>query len=154
MVKQDSLEVYLNDDSRKILFSLVDRLNWEGPASDSNDVFEPTLSAIFLLFDELMQQHTPDLYQSEWSMIYKALSSSSGLKRIPSSIERIRANLVLQLEDLGNDSIYLIDGFELSKKIAGFSDVCLCAIFYHVQKALVSARRNQAYEFPEIKFKG
>lgn len=148
------MEVLFNDKSREILFSLVDRADPQGLASGNDDVFEATISSIFQLFDELMRKYTPALYQSEWLLIYKSLSSISGVQRLPNSIQRVRTALIMSLEDLGSDELYKVDNFELSKKIAGFSDSSVCAIYYHFQKSLVATKRNQEYKFPEIEFKG
>ncbi|HHK8423497.1 TPA: hypothetical protein ACQYBJ_004559, partial [Vibrio parahaemolyticus] len=154
MIKKDMMDILFNNKSREILFSLVDRNDPNSLATDNDDVFEPTISSIFQLFDELMCKNTPDLYQAEWLLLYKSLSSISGAQRLPNSIQRIRTALIMSLEDLGSDELYKVDNFELSKKLAGFSDLSLCAIYYQVQKALVATKRNQVYNFPEIEFKG
>ncbi len=60
----------------------------------------------------------------------------------------------MSIEDIEYNKITQIDNFELSKKLAGFSDISLCAVYCHVQKYLVANKRNQSYEFPQIHFKG
>ncbi len=154
MNKKDIMDIFFSNKSREILFSLVDREDPNSSATGNDDVFEPTISSIFQLFDELMLKNTPDLYQAEWLLLYKSLSSISGVQRLPNSIQRIRTAVIMSLEDLGSDELYKVNNFELSKKLAGFSDLSLCAIYYQVQKALVATKRNQEYNFPEIEFKG
>lgn len=73
---KDVMKVLFNDDSRKLLYSLVDRSNPEGRASSNDDVFEPTVSSIFQLFSELMEGNTPDLYASEWELVHLALKDN------------------------------------------------------------------------------
>ncbi len=153
MKEKEIMNVLFNDISREVLFSLVDREDPSGSAKGKDDVFEPTISSIFLLFDELMCENVPDLYQAEWLLIFKSLSSTFGVHRLPNSTEHIRQSLILSLEDLESNELYIVDSLELAKKLAGFSDLSLCAIYYQIQRAIVAVKRNQGYSFPKIKYK-
>jgi hypothetical protein len=158
MKKEDPLYVFFDGDARSVLFSLVDNLTPEAVSyDDSNDIFSPTISAVFKLFDQLMILNTPDLYLTEWQVLAKAVAQTKkGLtyNRLVDDTSSLQHRLVIMLEDLGNSSIEGIDTFELSKKIAGFNTVVTTAISYHIQRSLVAKRRGEIYNFPEIKFKG
>lgn len=108
---------------------------------------------VIQLFEELMNKNTPDLYQSEWKLIYKSLLSNSEFLQIPESTQQLKEDLIVSLEDLGDDALYVVNPFELSEKLAGFSDVSLCSTFFHIHKAAVAAKEGQEYSFPEIRFK-
>jgi hypothetical protein len=158
MKQEDPLYVFFDDDARSVLFSLVDNLIPETVSyDDSNDLFSPTISAVFKLFDQLMILNTPDLYLTEWQVLAKAVSQSKKgvtYNRLLGDTSSLQQRLVIMLEDLSNSSIEGIDSFELSKKIAGFNSVVTTAISYHIQRSLVAKRRGKVYKFPEIKFKG
>jgi len=151
--KRDGLEV-LFDKARSILFDLVDRTNSSQPTSSSEDnTFEPTISAVFSLFHDLMLKNTPDLYQAKWLRIIRAIEKTRLQKhRLPVNTDAARSKLIMSLED--TDSLDgEINNFELSKKLAGFSLVEICSILYHSQKYYVAKRHNEKYLFPKIEFK-
>ncbi len=152
--KRDALEVFFNDEARSILYGLVDRANPYQPTFDAvDDTFEETISAVFQLFHDIMGKNTPDLYQAEWFQIVRAIENTRLQKhRLPSNADIARSQLIMSLED--TDSMNgEINNFELSKKLAGFDSVEICSIMFHVQKYLVSKRRNKKYLFPKIEFK-
>ncbi|USD58788.1 hypothetical protein J4N45_14570 [Vibrio sp. SCSIO 43140] len=153
MKKDDLIDFFFNDSSREILFNLVDKKQQKGLATGSDDVFEPTISAVFILFDELMKKNTPDLYESEWLLIAEAFVSKSTPYRLTSSLAYMRRELVISLEDLGDGELFQINSFELSKKIAGFSDIEISAVYYQVHQYLVAKKHNRAYELPTITYK-
>ncbi|MCF6204541.1 MAG: hypothetical protein L3J59_12890 [Methylococcaceae bacterium] len=152
--KRDELEVLFDDKARSILFDLVDRTNPSQPTSSSeDDTFEPTISAVFSLFHDLMVKNTPDLYQAEWLRIIRAIENTRLQKhRLPVNTDAARSKLIMSLED--TDSLDgEINNFELSKKLAGFSLVEICSILYHSQKYYVAKRHNEKYLFPKIELK-
>jgi len=153
--KRDALEVFFDDKARSILFGLVDRTNPSQPTLNTeDDTFEPTISAVFSLFHDLMVKNTPDLYQAEWLRIARSIENTRLHKhRLPVNTEAARSKLIMSLEDT-NSLDGEINNFELSKKIAGFSLVEMCSILYHAQKYYVSKRHDKKYHFPEIEFKG
>ncbi|TPG94639.1 hypothetical protein EAH72_17005 [Pseudomonas caspiana] len=152
MRNQDPLTLYFNDVARNILYSLVDRKDPDGPAAGSDDTFEHSISAVFTLFALLAESNTPDLYPAEWQMVVDC-QRQVGKQRLPGSLEELSSNLVLSIEDLsGRDGD--INSLQLAWKIAGFSSVQQCAVFYHVQRHLVAKNRGQHYPFPAIQFKG
>ncbi|MCW8932055.1 MAG: hypothetical protein OQL19_17705 [Gammaproteobacteria bacterium] len=153
--RQDILNIFFNDESRTILYNLVDRKEpSELSINKDDDIFEPTISAVFLLFSEIMQENTPDLYKAEWLQISEAIKNSPlSIQRLPISTERAKSKLVMTLEDTIS-STGEINNFELSKKLAGFNSVTVCSILFHVQKHLVAKKRGEVYNFPEIQFKG
>ncbi|HID8387716.1 TPA: hypothetical protein ACXIJJ_000001, partial [Pseudomonas aeruginosa] len=153
MAKQDPIDIYFTPQARDILFSLTDRKDPFGLAAGSDDTFQHTISSVFTLFSALLEQHTPDLYLAEWNLIANSLRPLHGMQRLPMNLGAIASQLVLSLEDTPR-SIDGIEPMELSMKIAGFSDVQLCAIYYHVQKYIVAQKRGRNYEFPKIQFKG
>ena len=149
---KDLSQVLFDDESRAILYSLVDRNKPSKGLVDANDdYFQPTISALFMVFKDIMVESTPDLCQAEWKMICQALeqSSISRIQRLPSTLGEMRPNIVMSLEDLAvfNGEI---GGIELSRKIAGFSSISACAIYYHAQKYFVAKKRNESYNFPNI----
>ncbi|MGQ0333485.1 hypothetical protein [Halomonas elongata] len=151
---KDVMTILFDDGARAILYSLVHRQNPDGLAREEDDVFEPTISAVFQLFSDLMTGSTPDLYHWEWEIISKALSKSpTQVCRLPSNINSARSRLVLSVEDVLSEGEN-VNSFELSKKLAGLSDSEVCAIYWHIQKYLVAKSRDETYEFPEIPFRG
>jgi len=152
--KKDALEVFFDDEARSILFRLVDRNTIDPTWEAGNDYFEPTISAIFKLFHEIMNDNTPDLYQSEWLRLARSIENTR-LQRhqLPSDTSSARSKLVMSLEDT-NSIDGEINNFELSKKLAGFDGAALCSILYHLQQYFVAKRRDQKFEFPKIEYKG
>jgi len=54
--KRDPLEIFFDDEARSILFDLVDRKDPSRPTfNPEDDTFEPTISAVFHLFHNLMR---------------------------------------------------------------------------------------------------
>jgi len=158
MKKDDVLKIFFDDTARAILFSLVDNQTPELTTfKDSNDIFNPSISAVFKLFEQLMIANTPDLYLSEWQMIVQAVQRApkqSPYFRLMDNIYHVHQGLVMMLEDLRDSNNERIDSFELSKKIAGFNSIAATSVAYHIQRFLVANRRGQTYKFPEIKFRG
>jgi hypothetical protein len=150
---QDSIDIYFNKESKEILYSLVHRKNPSGLATGDDDVFEPTISAVFLLWEDLLTRNIPDLYTEEWALLIEALESSATKHRLEATIDSARNRLVLALEDL-LDGGTPIDSFTFAKKLAGFSDINILAIQWVVQKCLVAKSRGLTVELPEIAFKG
>lgn len=151
---KDVMEILFDDCARDILYSLVHRKKPDGLAWGEDDVFEPTISAVFRLFSDLMKGSTPDLYFWEWEIISKALGESpTDVYRLPSNIDLARSRLVLSVEDVLAEGEN-VNSFELSKKLAGLNDSGVCAIYWHTQKYLVAKSRNETYEFPKIPFRG
>jgi hypothetical protein len=153
--KKDPFEVFFDDEARSILFSLVDRKNpHELTFNKMDDKFEPTISAIIKLFESLMIDGVPDLYQAEWLRIVRAVENTRYKHhRLSTNIKSVRSTLVMSLED--TDSLNgEIDNFELSKKIAGFDAVALCSILYQTQKYFVAKKQGKNFIFPKIEFKG
>lgn len=153
--KKDPLEVFFDNEARSILFSLVDiKIPHELTFNTMDDNFEPTISAIIKLFESLMLDRIPDLYQAEWLRIVRAVgNTTSQHHRLSTNIESVRSTLVMSLEDTESLSGE-IDNFELSKKIAGFDAVALCSILYQAQKYFVAKKQGKKFIFPKIEFKG
>ena len=154
MKKKDSIDVFFGNEAKRVLYSLVHRANPSGKATGNDDVFEPTISIVFMLLDDLLNKNIPDLYVEEWSLIFKALEKPvHGVHRLSLEIKDVRSHLVLSLEDLyGEESP--INNFELSKKLAGFTDLQIYSIQWIVQKHHVARSRGESIELPEITFKG
>lgn len=117
-------------------------------------MFGPTISAVFLLWEDLLTRNIPDLYSEEWNLLIEALENSvNRWHRLDATIDAARNRLVLALEDLadGNTSI---DSFTFAKKLAGLSDLNILAIQWVLQKCLVAKSRGLTVELPEIAFKG
>lgn len=149
----DMIDVLFNDDAKKLLFSKVDRVNPNGIAQGNDDVFEPTISSVFTLFNQLLFKNTPDLYRAEWETISKALEPKDEVSRLPRDLTSARRTLILSLEDLHSEGNGF-HSFELAHKIAGFEDIQICAIFWHIQSYHVALTRNEEFEFPSIQIKG
>ena len=141
MFDQDKLNFALTKKSLDILSSLVDKRSSK-TSYDGEKLVGSTISSVFHLFDELMHECIPDLYQSEWLLISKSLFSDSNQQQLPCSIKEMKRELVLSLEDMESNKLYQVNSFELSKKISGFSNVELCAIYYHIQKSFIAKRKS------------
>jgi hypothetical protein len=152
--KTDVMRVLFDDRSRSILYSLVHRDDSNGLAAGNDATFEPTISAVFSLYSEIAERNTPDLFEFEWQMIVKSLKPNQGIYQMPDTVERLKARLVISLEDMDNTESELIEAQQLANKIAGLSDLNICGIYYHAQKYLVARHRNEIFDFPKIKFKG
>ena len=152
--KKDALEIFFNEEARLLLFDLVDRASPSPSYDPKDDIFEPTISAVFLLFHDLMIKNTPALYKSEWFRIANAIKNTNFHEkkfRLPRSSDEAKFNIVASLEEtysLNGE----IENFELSKKLAELSSIEICSIRYHVQKFHVKERRGEKYVFPEISF--
>ncbi|GLQ71043.1 hypothetical protein [Vibrio penaeicida] len=150
MNNKDPIDFLFSDTSREILFKLVDKKHPKELASGTDDVFEPTISAVFVLFDELMNKSTPDLYHSEWLLITEALTNKYTPYRLMNSLNGMKRELVMSLEDLGGKELFNIDSFELSKKIAGFSDIEICAVYYQIHQNLIANKYRRDFSLPSI----
>lgn len=153
MKRQDPIDIYFNESAKRLLFSLVDRKDPNAEASGSDDTFQHTISAVFSLFGQLLDEATPDLYPAEWQMIADAQRPMHSMHRLPLSFDMMRSQVIVAVEDLtGRDGE--IPSIELANKLAGFSSAQLCAIMVHVQRYLVGKKRGEECPFPAIKFKG
>lgn len=144
-MEQDPLNYLFDDQSRNLIYGLVDRKDPAGRAGDKDDLFQPTLSSVCKLFNELLQTSTPALYENEWEAIVTTFEKRQRPFRLPPDCEYAKCTIVLSLEDTADRF-----AIELSKKIGGFSDLEICSIFLEVQKHLVAKNRGLVREFPKI----
>lgn len=153
MKRQDTIDTYFDEPTKKLLFSLVDRTNPSDIARGDDDTFMHTISAVFNLFGSLLDENTPDLYQAEWKIIADAQRDQLGMYRLPLTFPEMKSQLVVGVEDQPDGNGHISSGL-LANKLAGFTSAQLCAIAAHVQRYHVARKRGQEYKFPEIKFKG
>lgn len=150
---KDAMEMLFSAQSRAILHSLTHQPSPHDLACDESNMFEPTISSAFSLLHDLIVRNTPDLYEFEWDLICRSLEASSfTLHCLPGSIGRAKSQLVLSLEDMHfHDAI--ISSFELSKKVAGLSDIQIIAIRWVAQLYFVAKGHGDPFRFPGIESK-
>lgn len=130
--------------------SILDTLTY-APATD--EALQLTALSTLSLLHELITRNTPDLYEFEWQLICHSLESYLLTACcLPDSIGLTKNQLVLSLEDMffKDDTIC---SFELSKKVAGLSDIQIISIRWAAQLHLVAKAKGETYTFPGIEAK-